>query len=270
MRRVSRGLLQSAMARLATPLGEDELGRSAMVFAPHPDDETLGCGGTILQKRRAGAAMQLVFMTDGAASNPGLSSGAEMRMTRHREALEAVEILGLEPARVSWLDFPDGELLLWRAEAVMRVSRLLHLHRPEQILLPYAWREHADHVATHSIVYEALGRVGLAATLLEYPVWSWRHWPTTRRSGSWRNVHAVLAGCRATARGLRFLRELRTSVAVQDVLTRKRAALERHVSQMRRRDGDPRWRTLGDVDQGEFLACLFQDYEYYRRVELRR
>src|SRR5687768_6580034 len=63
LRRASGGLLRSVMERLATPLGEEELGRSAMVFAPHPDDETLGCGGTILQKRRAGASMRIVFMT---------------------------------------------------------------------------------------------------------------------------------------------------------------------------------------------------------------
>jgi len=267
LQRVSRGLHRSAMARMATPLVNDELRRSAMVFAPHPDDETLGCGGTILQKRRSGAAMQIVFMTDGAASHAHLISRPEMRLMRQREALEAVEALGLGPAQVSWLDFPDGELRLWREEAITRVSRLLERHRPKQILLPYARGEHSDHVATHSIVYESIGRVGLAATLLEYPVWSWRHWPRAAGSGSWQKVRTVLAGCRATVCGLRFLRELRTSVAIQDVVAQKRVALERHVSQMRRRNGDPSWRTLGDIDQGEFLACFFQDYEYYRRVD---
>jgi LmbE family N-acetylglucosaminyl deacetylase len=256
------------MACLATPLGDDELRRAAMVFAPHPDDETLGCGGTILQKRRSGADLQIVFMTDGAASHAHLISRPELRAMRQREALEAVEALGLEPVQVSWLDFPDGELSVWRAEAITRVSRLLERHRPQQIFLPYARGEHSDHVATHSIVYEAVSRVELAATLLEYPVWSWRHWPVAGESGSWRKVRAVLAGCRATVCGLRFLRELRTSVAIQDVVAQKRAALERHVSQMQRRNGDPCWHTLGDVDQGEFLACFFQDYEYYRRIDL--
>ncbi|HEX8705689.1 MAG TPA: PIG-L family deacetylase [Myxococcaceae bacterium] len=236
------------MERLATPLSEQELRCSAMVFAPHPDDETLGCGGTILQKRRAGASMRIVFMTDGAASHAHLTSRAELSTTRHREALEAVEVLGLGASDVSWLGFPDGELGRWRPQAALRVGELLQRYRPEQLFLPYARGEHADHVATNTIVYEAIGRVGLPATLLEYPVWSWRHWP-------------------ATVRSLRFLRELRTSVAVQDVLAQKRSALERHVSQMRRRNGQPGWGTLGDIDGGEFLASLFQDYEYYRRVD---
>ncbi len=251
LRRASRGLLRSAMERLATPLDEEELGRSAMVFAPHPDDETLGCGGTILQKLRAGASLRIVFMTDGAASHAHLTSPAELRLMRHREALEAAEVLGLAPADVSWLGFPDGALGSWREQAVLRVSELLQRHRPEQLFLPYARGEHSDHVATNAIVHEAVFRAGLAAVLLEYPVWSWRQWP-------------------ATACGVRLFRELRTSVAVQEVLARKRSALERHVSQMRRRDGNPRWGTLGDIDQGEFLASLFQDYEYYRRVDVLR
>jgi LmbE family N-acetylglucosaminyl deacetylase len=245
LRSASFGLLRSAMPYLTTPLGDDELRRSAMVFAPHPDDETLGCGGTILRKRRAGAAMQLVFMTDGAASHAHLTSRAELKVTRRREALQAAEVLGLGAGQVSWLGLSDGELSLWREEAVLRVSELIQRHRPEQIILPYARGEHVDHVATHAIVYESIGRVGLAATLLEYPVWSWRHW----RAMGW------------------FPRELRASVSVHEVLAWKRLALERHVSQVRRRH--PGWSTLGDIDQGEFLACLFQDHEYYRRVELR-
>ncbi|WP_407659936.1 PIG-L deacetylase family protein [Hyalangium gracile] len=269
LRSVSRSLQRLAMARLATPLDDGELRRSAMVFAPHPDDETLGCGGTILQKRRSGADVRIVFMTDGAASHAHLISRSELRLMRRREALEAVEALGLAPARSSWLDFPDAELSLWRAEAVTRVSRLLEQHRPQQVFLPYARGEHSDHVATHSIVYESIARLGLAATLLEYPVWSWRHWPVAGEGSSWGKARAVLAGCRATVCGVRFLRELRTSVAIQDVVAQKRAALERHVSQMRRRNGAPCWPTLGDVDQGEFLACFFQEYEYYRRVDFR-
>ena len=43
--------------------------RAAMVFAPHPDDETLGCGGTVVKLRRAGVDVHIVFMTDGRHSH---------------------------------------------------------------------------------------------------------------------------------------------------------------------------------------------------------
>ena len=41
---------------------------ACIVFAPHQDDETLGSGGTIIQKKRKGADVKIVFMTD--VTNP--------------------------------------------------------------------------------------------------------------------------------------------------------------------------------------------------------
>ena len=51
---------------------ENELKRSAIFFSPHQDDETLGCGGTIIRKKRMGAEVKIVFMTDGCNSHPHL------------------------------------------------------------------------------------------------------------------------------------------------------------------------------------------------------
>lgn len=265
VREASRGLLRFSMARRARPLDAGELGRSAMVFAPHPDDETLGCGGTILQKRRAGAEVRIVFVTDGAASNPHVSTPEEMRRIRHQEALDASAILGVESARVHWLAFPDGALATRHAQAVTRVRELLRAHRPAQLFVPYPRNEHPDHVATHAIVHEALAQERLAAVAFEYPVWSWRHWPQRKeRSGGWARGRAA---ARALVWGARFLREMRACVPVQPVLEQKRAALAAHVSQVERPEGVAHWSTLSDVDGGAFLESLFQEYEYFRRVE---
>src|SRR4030065_330273 len=48
---------------------EERLKSSAVIFAPHQDDETLGCGGTIMLKRKAGTPVACVFMTDGSTSH---------------------------------------------------------------------------------------------------------------------------------------------------------------------------------------------------------
>ncbi|HLL52387.1 MAG TPA: PIG-L family deacetylase, partial [Myxococcaceae bacterium] len=110
MRAALRRLHRTALGHLGRPLGEEELRRGAMVFAPHPDDETLGCGGTILRKRRAGAEVRIAFLTDGAASHAHLVPREALRALREREALEAAGALGVEASRVCWLGFPDGEL----------------------------------------------------------------------------------------------------------------------------------------------------------------
>jgi LmbE family N-acetylglucosaminyl deacetylase len=263
-----RRLELRALARLATPLSEEELRRPAMVFAPHPDDETLGCGGAILRKRRAGAAVELVFLTDGAASHVELISRAELKAMREREALEAAEVLGVGAAHVSLLGFPDGELQAHRAAAVSRVAALLEQHRPEQLFVPYARGEHRDHVSTNVIVHEAARGLGLRATILEYPVWFWRHWPNAAWGHTLRERRSVLRRSLSAGFGLRLLAEFRTVVPIRELLGQKRAALARHASQVQRQRGEPRWSTLGDVDGGAFLSCFFQDYEVYRRLEL--
>ena len=68
-------------------LTEDALKRSAIVFAPHPDDETLGCGGTIIKKRQAGAKISIVFMTDGRTSHGHLMDINELTTRRVEEAV---------------------------------------------------------------------------------------------------------------------------------------------------------------------------------------
>ncbi|WP_375770448.1 PIG-L family deacetylase [Archangium gephyra] len=257
-----------ALRHLARPLLEVELRRPAMVFAPHPDDETLGCGGTILRKRRTGAAVHLAFLTDGSASHAGLMPRAELTALRVDEALAAAEALGVPAGDVFLLGLPDGALHAHHEEAVARVTALLERHRPEQLFLPSIRAEHPDHVAANAIVHEAVRRWGRVATLFEYPVWLWRHWPAVPLPGTRAQARAVLVSSLRAGFGFRLLSEFRTSVPIRDCVDQKRRALARHASQMRRRDGDPRWWTLDDVSEGEFLDCFFQEQEVFRRIEL--
>src|SRR3972149_6748886 len=79
----------------ARQIDEDELVNSAIVFAPHPDDETLGCGGTIIKKKRAGAKIRIVFTTDGRHAQD-LIPEDEMKAIRVREAVTAACLLRFE------------------------------------------------------------------------------------------------------------------------------------------------------------------------------
>ena len=82
-------------------LDNEDLGRSTIVFSPHPDDETLGCGGTIAMKIKKGYNVSIVFMTDGRnallekfdiRSNP---SPQKLKGIRKEEAKQATKILGV-------------------------------------------------------------------------------------------------------------------------------------------------------------------------------
>jgi len=268
VRRALRRLQRLALERLARSLDEDALRRPAMVFAPHPDDETLGCGGAILQKRRVGARVRIAFLTDGSGSHTHLISRDALKEIRAREALGAAKVLGVEEEDVFLLGYPDDALESHREAAVARVVELLLRHRPEQLFLPYARGEHPDHVSTNLIVRAAVARAGLPVTLFEYAVWAWRHWPMVSFGRTRRQRRSVLAGTVSTRLGLRMLKEFRTKVPIHDVVGQKRAALALHASQMERRDAEPRWHTLRDVDGGEFLPCFFEDCELYRRIDV--
>ncbi|RKI06242.1 PIG-L family deacetylase [Corallococcus sp. AB030] len=268
VRRGLRRLQRLALGRRARTFNEDELRCPAMVFAPHPDDETLGCGGAILQKRRAGAAVRIVLLTDGASSHAHLISRDELKAQRAQEALGAAKVLGVEEAEVFLLGFPDGALDANREAAVARVEDLLRRHRPEQLFVPYARGEHADHVSTNHLVHEAVARVGRPVTVFEYAVWAWRHWPMVGFGRTRRQQRSVLAGTVSTRLGLRMLKDFRTKVSLRGVVEQKRAALALHASQMERRDAEPRWHTLHDVDGGEFLPCFFEEDELYRRIDI--
>lgn len=254
---------------LSTPLDDAELVAKTLVFAPHPDDETLGCGGTLLLKRARGAEVGVAFLTDGSKSHPALVPAETLANQRRLEALEACQRLGISEGSVTWMGFPDGELSAHEDAATARVVELLTAWRPHLVFAPYPVSEHPDHVTTERVVREALRRAALdgPVTLLEYPIWFWHHFPWVSLRGS--EGHALLAKTIAAGFGLRALTDLDARVDVRAVRQAKRAALAAHRSQLERRDGDPGWWTLGDVSDGEFLEHLLGDEERFRRIRVR-
>ncbi len=260
--------LQRILNTVSTPTEED-LRTSALVFAPHPDDETLGCGGTILRKRDVGADVGIVFMTDGRTSHRRLISEDRLVAMRAQEAIAASRVLGVDERRVTLLDFADGQLDRHRDEAQRRIVTLLREQSPREIYIPCREEPPRDHWVTREIVLAAAREVGAPTTVLEYPVWFWYHWP-------WVSVMASAANQRRTILknslrerfGLRFRRVFNYAVSVDTMLERKRSALEQHATQMSQIDGNENWLTLEDVCDGEWLACFFQGVELFRRYDL--
>jgi LmbE family N-acetylglucosaminyl deacetylase len=120
-----------------------------LVLAPHPDDETLACGGLMRQAIRAGASVRVVFVTCGddfrlAAEreyrklNLQPEDYARFGSLRRREARRAASALGVGPGRLRFIGMPDAGLTsLWRRnwseDAPLR-SRHLRVTQS-----PYPW-----------------------------------------------------------------------------------------------------------------------------------
>jgi LmbE family N-acetylglucosaminyl deacetylase len=250
----------------STDITVNELRQPALVFSPHPDDESLGCGGTIFKKMRAGATVTLVHMTDGGASTD-LIPREELKAIRKRECLNAARVLGVTDT--IFLEFEDGKLSGSISPATDRVADILERVQPEQVFVPYGhepMRQAADHVAATKIVRAALRRVGRPVAVWEYPIWAWLHWPWVglRQIGPLMKTKHILWNSSWSLFGARAFLDWRHSVNVADVLEEKRAAIAQHRSQTEQIVAHSGYMTLGDVCHGEFLECFSQDREYFR------
>lgn len=264
MRHATRSLFECLMSRSRRVLSGRELCRSAIVFAPHFDDEVLGCGGTILHKISSGATVRIVFMTDGSRSHAHLMPEGRLRQMRSQEGLAAAQTLGVPPGNVVLLGFPETRLAEHKVAAGRAVAALLREHHPVEVFVTYRRDGPQDHVATYQAVRRALGEYERTVWLYEYPVWLWDRWPWVPYSP--RRVRHIPRFYRDALLGSMYAwRECRYAVYVGNVLERKRNALLQHASQTVRWNGDPRWPILSEVGSGEFLPRFFEDYEIFAR-----
>jgi len=150
------------------------LKKTVIVFAPHPDDETFGCGGTIAKKISEGYNVLIVIMTDGrnlfknALNIDNDPSPDEVRELRRREVLRATEILGVPKENVLFLDFEDGTLERYELEAEKKVIEILNRYRPVEIYLPFKNDSHPDHRATYRILRKCVEKLGLKPRMYQF------------------------------------------------------------------------------------------------------
>ena len=127
--------------------------KSVLVIAAHPDDEVLGCGGTLSRHELEGDTVNLLFLSDGVSSRIGTEQ-YEIKK-RSTAALNSSKILKIT-GEITFLDFPDnrldGVLLLDIVKAIeIIVSRL----NPTIVYTHHASDLNIDHKVTHAAVMTA-------------------------------------------------------------------------------------------------------------------
>ena len=141
--------------------------RNILVIAPHPDDESIGSGGTLCRHTLRGDRVAAVFLTSG---EPGLKHLSREEAWRVREGeAEAAGALGL--ADLAFLRRPDWFVGEGVDEAPL-LRPVLARGAPQSIYLPHGREWHPDHRAA-LVVRAALRASGLPAPeLLTYEVWT--------------------------------------------------------------------------------------------------
>ncbi len=168
------GLLEE----IAHPLNPDELG-NVLVVAPHPDDESLGCGGTIALLRKQGYIVHVLFVSDGTLSHPNSPSypADRLRQLRESEALEALRRLNVPAENARFMRQKDRQVStlgsVGFADAVAYVHDLLYEIKPTTVLVPWRRDPHPDHRASWQILTTAAGQLPTRPRVLEYLIWLW-------------------------------------------------------------------------------------------------
>lgn len=132
-----------------------------IVFAPHPDDETLGCGGTIAKRISEGYEVLVVLMTDGRFGLKifGVDSDPtpeELKEIRRKEVQKALKILGVPESNIFFLDFEDSSLKYNRKLVEAKVWAILEKNPPVEVYFTSSEDLNLDHRATNWILLDAL------------------------------------------------------------------------------------------------------------------
>ncbi|HST04805.1 MAG TPA: PIG-L deacetylase family protein [Chloroflexia bacterium] len=152
------GALLRPRLRLIAPAG----GIKVLVLAPHPDDETIGCGGAIASHLRAGDDVTVCIVTDGAQSKAGKVSAEEMKARRKAEAVIAMQRLG--GPKLCQLELPEGT---WTdSELVESLVAMLAGLNPDVIYTTSTVDYHPDHIRVATCLAKALQASALAGTLV--------------------------------------------------------------------------------------------------------
>lgn len=160
---------------------------TVLVVVAHPDDEVLGCGGTIARYARDGHAVHVLVLADGVGARYATSASDAARAperARRTDALHrAAGILGVSGVEVA--DFPDNAMdTVPILHVAQRIEQTIAGLSPQVVLTHHAGDVNQDHRQTHDAVVAACRpqRGHPVHTLLTFEVASSTEWqlPGTR------------------------------------------------------------------------------------------
>ena len=138
----------------SVPRGDLRRFKTVLAVFPHPDDETVSCGGTLNRLSRSGSAVTVLLLTRGERGNPEGTLDRALGEMRKAEAIRGADILGV--SSLIHEDFADGRLSEQRADARRRIADRIEAIRPD-LLITYdlaGLDGHPDHMVCAELAAE--------------------------------------------------------------------------------------------------------------------
>ena len=131
------------------------MSQSILILAAHPDDEVLGCGGTIAKLADQGATIHVAFLADGVFSRVGDQAKQQEELhIRRAAAQKACDILGVKS--VSFDDFPDNRMdTVALLDITKALENLIAEYKPEVVFTHHAGDVNIDHRRMHEAAVTA-------------------------------------------------------------------------------------------------------------------
>jgi N-acetylglucosamine malate deacetylase 1 len=126
------------------------LARRILVIAPHPDDESLGCGGIIALYVQSGATVEVLVVSDGAALEEPEGAHNDLAAARAHEMTAATAALGIH--HVHQLALPDGHLAQHQTTIAHALRDRIATFQPELVLAPSPIDGHVDHTTVGHVI----------------------------------------------------------------------------------------------------------------------
>ncbi len=125
--------------------------RDAIVISPHPDDESIGCGGSIVKHIKAGSKVKVIFLTDGDKGDFRGRYGGEYRKLRRESSHKAMEILGVKD--YEFWGYGDRCLQQSAMEIGDRLIHVINAFSPSVVYVPSPLEAHPDHRSSFNAVW---------------------------------------------------------------------------------------------------------------------
>lgn len=139
-----------------------------LVVSPHPDDESIGCGGLLLLY---GAQTDVLLITDGRTAHGHDLSDDECATLRREEFVRATNCTKAD--NIMQLNVPDTKAFLCETKL-----NEIDLSKYTKVFVPNRAEENTDHRAVNECVRRALRRKHCRSELYEYEVWAPLAFPT--------------------------------------------------------------------------------------------
>lgn len=121
-----------------------------LVIAAHPDDEVLGCGGTIARLSQEGHAVHIAILGEGITSRYAQREEADTALidALHTKSQQAADLMGA--AKLSLFSLPDNRFdTVPMLEVVKIVEGLIERFSPEVVYTQHGGDLNVDHVVTY-------------------------------------------------------------------------------------------------------------------------